>query len=149
MFTTCPFLLYTAVASPKYQTLPALSGAYQSVVFSRTTPPSYSTSFTTVVVTPWITFFHGVTVVRLRRRLPSSEPRRNDTVPGSSGKYGFGTGVVKSAGSTAAAGPTPGWGVAPAGAPGPEPAISPIPTMTTSATTAFVRFFMSFLLVRS
>ena len=50
-----PFASYVAVASPKYQTLPALSAAYQSVVRSASFPLARrSTSVTTWVRTPWI-----------------------------------------------------------------------------------------------
>src|SRR5215210_156188 len=86
LLTTSPLLLYTAVRSPKYQTLPELSGAYQSVVFSWSIPSAYSTSLTTVVLTPRITFVEVVILVLFRRRSPSSEPRRIDTVPACSGK---------------------------------------------------------------
>ena len=44
---------YAVVSSPKYQTLPAVSWAYQSKVSSTTVPAaSVATSWTTVVVTP-------------------------------------------------------------------------------------------------
>ena len=52
---TLPAALYSAVFSPKYQTLPCLSCAYQSSVFSIGLPCTVVTSRTTVQVTPSIT----------------------------------------------------------------------------------------------
>ena len=58
------FPSYDVVSSPKYQTLPAWSWAYQSKV-SRTTRsrPSVATSWTTVVVTPATTLVRSRTEV--------------------------------------------------------------------------------------
>ena len=62
---TFPCLSYVAVASPKYQTFPLLSAAYQSCVFSARVPSARrSTSWTTVVLTPWMVLFACVTVTR-------------------------------------------------------------------------------------
>ena len=139
LLTTVPCSLYVAVRSPKYQTVPVLSAAYQSVVFSSRIPSLYRTSWTTVVLTPWIILVHEVTVVRFSSRAPSSEPRRIETVPGSSGKYGFGCGFVKSLGSIAAAVvPAEAW-IAP-------PASSPSPTSAAIAAAATVRLSISLLL---
>ena len=75
------------MASPKYQTLPELSAAYQSLVASASTPLARrTTSVTTRVRTPWIIFVRPVTWTRSRSRVPSSTPRRIVVVPGRSGK---------------------------------------------------------------
>src|SRR4051794_10781570 len=116
----CPFLLKVAVASPKYQTLPALSAAYQSVVRSASVPPARRrTSVTTRAGTPWIVLVRPVTCTRSRRRSPSSVPRRIVVVPGRNGNHGLARGCAKSVGLNegeaagaaavrlAAAGPTP------------------------------------------
>src|SRR3954452_15657656 len=116
----CPFLLKVAVASPKYQTLPALAAAYQSVVRSASLAPARrSTSVTTRAWTPWIVLVWCVTRTRSRRCSPSSVPRRTVVVPGRKGNHVLAFGCAKSAGlkeaeaagaaavTLAAAGPTP------------------------------------------
>jgi len=65
---TFPCLSYVAVISPKYQTFPVLSAAYQSCVFAARLPSARrSTSCTTVVLTAWMVFVACVTVTRSLR----------------------------------------------------------------------------------
>ena len=75
------------VASPKYQTLPAVSWAYQSKVFSTTLPcSSLATSWTTVVVTPATTLVRSVTVTTLVSSPSGEVVRYFHTVPGTNGR---------------------------------------------------------------
>jgi hypothetical protein len=64
----------SSVASPKYQTFPAMSCAYQSVMFSWSLPPMKPWSWTTVVMTPRIVAFSLVTVNVSLEALPSLRP---------------------------------------------------------------------------
>ena len=58
-------LSYSLVSSPKYQTAPSRSCAYQSQVSSTTWPFELATSWTTVVVTPAMSFVFDVTVTTM------------------------------------------------------------------------------------
>ena len=79
-------LAYSAVSSPKYQTFPNRSWAYQSNVSSARSPFAEKTwSCTTVVVTPRITFVRSVTTTTLRSRCPSDTPSNTVLVPGTNG----------------------------------------------------------------
>ena len=63
---------YSVVASPRYQTLPASSCAYQSSVTSTGSPCSVTTSWTTRAVIPLaMRFTLSVTVTTTRCRVPS------------------------------------------------------------------------------
>ena len=65
-------LWISAVSSPKYQTLPSLSWAYQSSVISTGLPPSLTTSWTTRAVTPSPIFLVlSVTVITCCCTVPS------------------------------------------------------------------------------
>src|SRR5882762_5576999 len=66
VLVTAP-LAYSAVSSPKYQTLPSASCAYQSTVFSTSALLLVTTSRTTMHLTPRITFVSLVTVISVRR----------------------------------------------------------------------------------
>src|SRR6266498_1134262 len=63
VLTTFPFS-YSFVFSPRYHTLPHVSWAYQSKVFSTRWPFSVTTSWTTVASMPRICFAWVVTVTR-------------------------------------------------------------------------------------
>src|SRR5215204_4660404 len=92
-------LAYSAVSSPKYQTFPNRSWAYQSNVSSARSPFAEKTwSCTTVVVTPRITFVRSVTTTTLRSRSPSDAPSNTVLVPGRNGMYGFSITATKSSG---------------------------------------------------
>ena len=54
--TRLPFS-YSAVSSPRYQTLPSESWAYQSSVSSTSSPPSVTVSRTTTASTPFAIVF--------------------------------------------------------------------------------------------
>src|SRR5262245_3529133 len=95
---TEPFL-YSAVSSPKYQTLPAESCAYQSNVSSARSPLAEKTwSCTTVVLTPMTTLVRSVTKTTLRSRWPSETPSNTIFVPGIHGVYGLSTVATNSLG---------------------------------------------------
>ena len=69
---TLPFS-YSAVFSPRYQTLPSPSWAYQSSVTSTSSPFSVTTSRTTLASMPLaIIFVLSVTVTSTRCSVPSS-----------------------------------------------------------------------------
>src|SRR5918995_2332870 len=90
---------YSAVSSPKYQTFPNRSCAYQSNVSSARSPFAEKTwSCTTVVVTPRITFVRSVTDTTLRSRSPSDTPSNTALVPGRNGRYGLSITATKSSG---------------------------------------------------
>src|SRR5262245_42939722 len=92
-------LTYSAVSSPKYQTFPNRSCAYQSSVSSARSPFAEKTwSWTTVVVTPRITFVRSVTTTTLRSRCPSDTPSNTVLVPGMNGMYGLSIIATKSSG---------------------------------------------------
>src|ERR1700716_1173338 len=78
-------LVYSLVSSPKYQTLPAVSWAYQSDVRSSSAPDTMSR--TTIVRTPRMSLVSLVTVSSIRSGSPSRLPSYTITVPGTSGKY--------------------------------------------------------------
>src|SRR5512147_812136 len=59
---TLPLEFSSAVASPRYQTVPDLSWAYQSLVRSVTRPPWMTRSWTTLARTPAISLVLCVTV---------------------------------------------------------------------------------------
>lgn len=72
---TFPCLSYVAVASPRYQTFPSLSAAYQSCVLSASVPSARrSTSRMTVASTPWMVMVAWVTVTRSLNLSPPSLP---------------------------------------------------------------------------
>src|SRR6266540_5462089 len=85
-------------SSPRYQTLPCLSCAYQSKVFSSRLPPTSTWSRTTVARMPRITFVLWVTKTETRRAFPSCVPRKRKVVPGRSGKYLLSIRLTKSLG---------------------------------------------------
>ena len=71
---TLPALLSSAVSSPMYQTLPCLSWAYQSQVFSTGFPCTVVMSCTTVQVTPSMTLVWPVAVKTSTVGSPSFTP---------------------------------------------------------------------------
>ena len=74
--STLPLGRYAAVVSPRYQTLPSSSCAYQSEVFSSSCPSCVATSVTTRAVMPSATVFvRSVTVTRSSCVCPSLTPR--------------------------------------------------------------------------
>ena len=74
--TTLPFS-YSFVASPRYQTFPHLSCAYQSSVTSTSSPSSVTTSWTTLAVMPFaILFVFRVTVTTTLCFVPSGSVSR-------------------------------------------------------------------------
>src|SRR4051794_18214229 len=97
---------YSLVSSPKYQTLPDRSCAYQSSVSSSSVPSSLTTSCTTVVVTPSTIRVAGVTVTTVRSVPSAVRPVNRHTVPTFHGIHGLsmtrtnlpGTGAVGTAG---------------------------------------------------
>src|SRR5262245_49859369 len=95
---TSPFL-YSAVSSPKYQTLPSASCAYQSKVSSCSAPSALTSSRTTVQTTPMIVLVSSVTSVVVTSPADSPDPSITQRLPGVSGKYGLSTVAVKWAGS--------------------------------------------------
>ena len=72
VLVTFPCPSSVAVSSPKYQTLPALSCVYQSIVSSTSLPPSYTRSWITTQGTPSISAVSCVTSNTTRDRLPSA-----------------------------------------------------------------------------
>src|SRR3954447_2533572 len=80
---------YSLVSSPKYQTLPDRSCAYQSSVSSSSVPSSLTTSCTTVVVTPPTTRVLGVTVTTVRSVPSAVWPVNRHTVPTRHGIHGL------------------------------------------------------------
>ena len=74
MLTSAPS--YSFVASPRYQTFPHLSCAYQSNVSSTTSPSSDTVSRTTVAWMPSIIFVWSVTVTTTRCTVPSASVSR-------------------------------------------------------------------------
>ena len=70
MLTTLPSS-NSFVSSPRYQTLPHVSWAYQSNVSSITWSPSVTMSCTTVAGMPRIVFVRSVTVTSTRCSAPS------------------------------------------------------------------------------
>lgn len=62
---------YSLVASPRYQTFPSLSWAYQSKVSSTSRPSSVTTSWTTVASMPRMVLVSGRTVTTTRCSDPS------------------------------------------------------------------------------
>jgi hypothetical protein len=85
--TTCP-LSYSAVDSPRYQTLPPASWAYQSSVSSTAAPSCVTTSCTTRAVMPLAIFFVSfVTVISTSLTVPLvSVSRYTQRVPGAIGQ---------------------------------------------------------------
>src|SRR5262249_47715795 len=69
--STLPPGRYAAVSSPRYHTLPCLSCAYQSVVFSSNRPLCFATSVTVTAGMPSITLIRDVTWTRSTCDLPS------------------------------------------------------------------------------
>src|SRR5207249_4180700 len=104
VLVTCPLASSSAVDSPKYQTLPALSCEYQSVVRSRRCPAMYRRSSTTTHGAPSIGFVLYVTVTTSRDGRPSLMPRYTSRVPGFNGNHGLSTRALKP-GSPARAAP--------------------------------------------
>src|SRR5215218_5383690 len=93
---TLPFFLYSLVFSPKYQTLPFLSWAYQSKVFSLSLPCAHTLSSTTTHFTPIICLVEWVTVITSRSVAFLVFLRETKVVPGLRGKYLLSIVVVKS-----------------------------------------------------
>src|SRR5882762_5144715 len=86
VLVTTPFA-YSAVSSPKYQTLPPRSCAYQSTVFSFRVWLTVTTSRTTTQGTPMIVLRSWVTVTSTRWGWPSFVPVYTHLVPGFHGRY--------------------------------------------------------------
>src|SRR3954447_2315058 len=91
VLSTVPSAFSVAVFSPRYQTLPALSWAYQSFVRSASRPRWYTRSSMTVARMPSIGFVRRVTRNTSVAGVPSSLPLYVRTVPGSSGNHGLST----------------------------------------------------------
>src|SRR5262245_21543528 len=89
----------SAVRSPKYQTLPAASCVYQSVVRSARRPSRYRRSRTTRHGAPAIVVVCRVTVTMSRARLPSLTPVNTAIVPGTRGNHGLSTLALKRGGT--------------------------------------------------
>src|SRR3954451_15232161 len=104
---TRPTAFSSAVASPKYQTLPRLSCAYQSFVRSARRPPTETRSSTSVQRTPRMSWVRFVTVTTSRPRLPSFSPTYTSVVPGLSGNHGLSTVRTKPAAGVARGLPPP------------------------------------------
>src|SRR2546423_12244912 len=83
-------LAYSAVCSPKYQTLPLESSEYQSVVFSTSDPLLVTTSVTVTHLTPMIVLFWLVTLTTVLIGAPSLIPLKVWLVPGIHGVLGLG-----------------------------------------------------------
>ena len=110
--STLPSSSYVAVSSPRYQTLPSLSAAYQSSVASATEPSGRrTTSRKTVVSTPMIVLVRVVTLTVSRNFSAPSVPRSLVTRPGVSGKNGLLWGCLNWLGSGLPA-ETEAWGAA-------------------------------------
>src|SRR3954469_12524621 len=102
---TWPRRSSSLVASPRYQTLPCLSCAYQSSVSSATPPPLKNTrSWTTTALMPRMVFVLWVTVMTSVCRSPSFSPLYRSVVPGRSGNHGLSTRLTKFEGLGAAGG---------------------------------------------
>src|SRR5262245_34215777 len=87
--------LNSLVASPKYQTLPSRSCAYQSKVSSSGSLSTVTASWTTTVSTPMTFLMSRVTSVVVRCSPSGVAASEIVRVPGVSGKYGLSTLVVK------------------------------------------------------
>ena len=74
VLVTLPLAFSSAVFSPRYQTVPRLSWAYQSVVRSAKRPLRKSLSLTTAAWIPVIVFTFRFTVITSRAALPSFWP---------------------------------------------------------------------------
>ena len=120
---TRPWRSSSAVASPKYHTLPCASCVYQSVVRSARRPLRYKRSSTTTQGAPPITAVRCVTVITSRDGWPSFSPTYVKVVPGRSENHGL---------STRALNPRP------AGAPD---ATAPIVTESTTAVESTIAVF--------
>src|SRR4051794_13464620 len=80
---------YSVVSSPRYQTLPSESWAYQSKVSSSSRPSTRTTSRTTVAPTPSTTRLRSVTVTTVRS-VPSADfPTKRHVVPTGQGSHGL------------------------------------------------------------
>src|SRR5262245_1447794 len=99
--TTFPFS-YSFVSSPRYQTFPQASWAYQSSVISTGSPSSETASWTTRAVTPFaIRFVRRVTVTTTRCLAPAaSVSRYTHRLPGGMGHQGLSILVVNDDGSS-------------------------------------------------
>src|SRR5258706_16030282 len=86
--TTFPLASRIEVPSPKYQTLPSRSWAYQSIVRSSSTPATFRLSWMTTQVTPSTTFVSDVTSKVSSSLSPSSVPSYVNVVPGLNGNHG-------------------------------------------------------------
>src|ERR671921_2314400 len=95
---TLPFFLYSLEFSPKYQTLPFLSWAYQSKVFSLSLACANTLSSTTTHFTPIICLVEWVTLITSRSVVFLVVRRETKVVPGFRGKYLLSIVVVKSEG---------------------------------------------------
>src|SRR4029453_2449461 len=96
-----PFL-YSVVASPRYQTFPSESWAYQSSVTSTGVPCSLTVSRITLATTPLaIVLVFCVTSTTAFSRFPVvSVSLETHLLPGLIGQYGLSILVVNSAGSS-------------------------------------------------
>src|SRR6478672_10410616 len=86
---------YESVASPKYQTFPPRSCAYQSLVSSASFPSAKTLSATTTVETPMTVRRSDVTTTLVC----SPALLNSNDVPGFNGQYGLSTTSTKPAGS--------------------------------------------------
>src|SRR6266545_445398 len=142
--TTSPFS-YSFVSSPRYQTFPSRSWAYQSSVSSTSRPSSLTTSWTTVAAIPRISFARPVTVTSTRCTLPSaSVSRYTQRLPGTIGQYGLSIPSTKSDGSRRTVSLPCGSGLASPRPVDGEPAVvpprphPPAPSATARAATTMV-----------
>src|SRR5918995_7307702 len=83
--TTSPFS-YSLVVSPRYHTFPHTSCAYQSNVFSTSSPRSLTTSWTTVASMPSMSLVRSSTVTVTRCDPSKSNSRDTHRVPGAIGQ---------------------------------------------------------------
>src|SRR4029453_8451058 len=123
VLTTLPCSSSSLVSSPKYQTFPSLSCAYQSSVTSNGVPLWLATSLTTTQVTPRITFVSAETLTSSRWRSRSFVPSSTNVVAGMRLKYGLSMVETKLAGSIAGWPEAGGeaWGLGPPGDPAAVP----------------------------
>src|SRR6185503_16051592 len=91
--------LYSLVTSPKYQTLPSRSCAYQSKVSSSGSLSTVTVSWTTTVSTPMTFLVSRLTSVVVRCSPSAVAASEIVRVPGVSGKYGLSILVVKTDGT--------------------------------------------------
>ncbi len=89
---------YSVDSSPRYQTLPSVSWAYQSKVSSTSSPSAVTVSRTTVAVIPMTSLVSSVTTTSIRSTSPLSSPSYTHRLPGVRGISGLSIPVTKSEG---------------------------------------------------